>query len=211
MTPADVPAPGVVVDLLANLNGRLAAHIQANQFPAEPLEKRLLPAAGIAKNAPGNLGLHDLLDGQNPPVWMPRLGPRDLPKLPVQILPVRFRGLDHCRLALGFLLLGNLRVGLELEVIHTGQKISQPVRSAVWLRLGGIGGGRNLRNLCRRRRAAPRQIGRDPWRRLARKGVATDIVGIGAEYSLDLAALERAVTGLAGSWRSRRHQTCSAS
>ena len=34
-----------------------------------------------------------------------------------------------------------------------------------------------------------------PWRRLARKGVATDIVGIGPEYLLDLAALERAITG----------------
>jgi cysteine desulfurase/selenocysteine lyase len=34
-----------------------------------------------------------------------------------------------------------------------------------------------------------------PWRRLSRQGVATDIVGINPDYTLDLAALERAITG----------------
>ena len=33
-----------------------------------------------------------------------------------------------------------------------------------------------------------------PWRNLSRQGVATDIVGIMPDYSLDLAALERAIT-----------------
>ena len=33
-----------------------------------------------------------------------------------------------------------------------------------------------------------------PWRRLSRQGVATDIIGISPDYSLDLAALERAIT-----------------
>ena len=33
-----------------------------------------------------------------------------------------------------------------------------------------------------------------PWRRLARQRVATDIIGIGPDYQLDLAALERAIT-----------------
>jgi hypothetical protein len=163
MTTADALAPGVVVDLLANLKGRLAAHIQTNQFPTEPLEKRLLFAARIAKNAPRNLGLHDLLDGHNPPVWMPRPGPRNLPKLPVKLLPIRMREPGHRRPTLSLPLLSNIRVGLELEVIHSGQKISQPVRSAVWLRFGGVGNGRSLRRLCRWRRSALRQI----WRHCA--------------------------------------------
>ncbi|HNX16751.1 MAG TPA: aminotransferase class V-fold PLP-dependent enzyme [Methanoregula sp.] len=34
-----------------------------------------------------------------------------------------------------------------------------------------------------------------PWRRLARQGVATDIIGINPDYSLDLSALEQAITG----------------
>lgn len=34
-----------------------------------------------------------------------------------------------------------------------------------------------------------------PWRRLSRQSVATDIIGISPDYSLDLAALERAITG----------------
>jgi cysteine desulfurase/selenocysteine lyase len=34
-----------------------------------------------------------------------------------------------------------------------------------------------------------------PWRNLSKQGVATDIVGITPDYSLDLAALERAITG----------------
>ena len=34
-----------------------------------------------------------------------------------------------------------------------------------------------------------------PWRNLSRQGVATDIIGITPDYSLDLAALERAITG----------------
>ncbi len=33
-----------------------------------------------------------------------------------------------------------------------------------------------------------------PWRRLARQGVATDSIGISPDYTLDLAALERAIT-----------------
>ena len=33
-----------------------------------------------------------------------------------------------------------------------------------------------------------------PWRRLARQGVATDIIGIGPDYQPDLAALKRAIT-----------------
>ncbi len=34
-----------------------------------------------------------------------------------------------------------------------------------------------------------------PWRALARQGVALDVIGIDADYSLDLAALERAMAG----------------
>jgi cysteine desulfurase/selenocysteine lyase len=34
-----------------------------------------------------------------------------------------------------------------------------------------------------------------PWRNLSRQGVTTDIIGILPDYSLDLAALERAITG----------------
>jgi cysteine desulfurase/selenocysteine lyase len=33
-----------------------------------------------------------------------------------------------------------------------------------------------------------------PWRRLSQKGVATDIIGLGPDYTLDLAALEHAIT-----------------